>query len=81
MALQLGALREALEDAGASHEKSAKAAEELEGYDARLGGIETRLAVLTWMAGAGMALTLLVLGSTIALWTKLGEISGRLMSS
>ena len=51
MALQLGALREALLSAGADPEKADRAAEELAGYETRLGGIEPRLAVLTWMVG------------------------------
>jgi hypothetical protein len=41
MALQLGALREALLDAGASPDKANKAAEELASYETRLAGIET----------------------------------------
>jgi hypothetical protein len=61
MALQLGALREALIDAGASAEKADKASEELAGYENRLAGIDTRLTLLTWMAGFNLALTLGVL--------------------
>jgi hypothetical protein len=40
--------------------------------------IETRLAVLTWMVGANVALTLIVVGSLFALWSKLGDMSGQL---
>lgn len=61
MALQLGALRDALIEAGATQEKADKAAEELAGYETRLAGIDTRLAVLTWMVGANLALTLAVI--------------------
>lgn len=43
MALQLGALREALVHAGAKPELAAKAAEELAGYENRLSAIEQRL--------------------------------------
>ena len=57
MALQLGALREALLDAGASQEKANKAAEELASYETRLAGIETKLAVLVWMVGFNLAMT------------------------
>ena len=57
MALQLGALREALLDAGASPEKANKAAEELAAYETRLAGIETKLAVLVWMVGFNLAMT------------------------
>lgn len=57
MALQLGALREALVEAGASPEKAAKAAEELAGY-AR---IRPDLSQLKWWV-AGCVYALLVLG-------------------
>ncbi len=43
VALQLGALRDALIDAGASPPKADKAAEELAGYESRLGSIEVKL--------------------------------------
>jgi hypothetical protein len=43
MALQLGALREALLDAGAQPAKAERAAEEVAGYETRFGGIEARL--------------------------------------
>lgn len=57
MALQLGALRDALLEAGASPAKADKAAEELAGYESRLSGIEARLAVLTWMVGFNLVMT------------------------
>lgn len=47
------------------------------GYDNRLAAIDTRLAVLTWMAGANLTLTLLLAGTVFAVWSKLGEISGQ----
>lgn len=78
MALQLGATREAFIAAGAPPEKASAAAEELAGYDSRLAGVETRLAVLTWMAGANLGLTLLVLGSLFALWSKLGDVAAQI---
>ncbi len=78
MALQLGALRNALLEAGATADKADKAAEEVAGYDNRIAGVETRLAVLTWMAGANLALTLLLFGSVFALWSRLGDIAGQL---
>ena len=62
MALQLGALRDALLDAGASTEKAEKAAEELASYENRLARIETRLEVLTWMVGFVLVI------STATLW-------------
>jgi hypothetical protein len=55
MALQLGALREALIEAGATPEKASKAAEEVAGYD-------RDLYLLKWMVGG-----LYVLGAP-ALW-------------
>jgi hypothetical protein len=66
MALQLGALLDALEDAGASKEKATKAAEELAGYENRLASIDTRLSVLTWMAGTNLVLTAGVLWRLLA---------------
>lgn len=46
MALQLGALRDALEEAGASDAMARAAAEEVAAYENRLVGIEQRLAEL-----------------------------------
>jgi hypothetical protein len=73
MALQLGILRDALAEAGASPESARKAAEEVAGYEKRLSGVETRLAVLdskvdrlAWMAGVNIALTLPILGKTFS---------------
>lgn len=51
MALQLGALRDALLDAGASPDKANKAAEEAASYESRLASIESRLTLLAWMVG------------------------------
>jgi hypothetical protein len=64
--LQLGALREALLEAGASPDKANKAAEELASYETRLAGIETKLAVLVWMVGFNLAMTLAVLWRVFA---------------
>jgi glutathione S-transferase len=69
MALQLGALRDALISAGADVGKAAKAAEELAGYENRLAGIDTRLTVLTWAVGA--TATLLVAIGAPMLWLLL----------
>ena len=55
MAMQLGALRDALVRAGAGDDYVARAAEEVATYDTRLSSIDTRLAVLTWMVGATFA--------------------------
>lgn len=78
MALQLGALRNALLEAGASEDKADRAAEEVASYETRLASIESRLSVLTWMAGANITLVLLILGSQLTLWAKLSELATRL---
>ncbi len=78
MALQLGSLRNALLEAGATPDKADRAAEEVASFDSRISGVETRLAVLTWMAGANLGLTLLLLGTAFALWSKLGELGGQI---
>jgi hypothetical protein len=79
VAIQLGALRTALLEAGASVEKAEKAAEEGASYETRLAGIESRVSVLTWMVGANVGLTILVIGALVTLSSKLGEISGQLV--
>ncbi len=61
MALQLCALRDALLEAGASPDSARKASEEVAGYEGRLAAIDSRLSVLTWMAGTNIALTVAVL--------------------
>lgn len=61
MALQLGALRDALIDAGAAVDKADKAAEEAAGYETRLSGIEADLRVLKWMVGTLYPLVLAIL--------------------
>jgi len=67
MALQLGALRDALEDAGAQPDKAAKAAEELAGYENEFSRVQQLLTsirgdinLLRWMVGANFALTVAV---------------------
>ena len=68
MALQLGALREALLHPG-DPDLAAKAAEELAAYDTRLNGIDTKLAVLLALV---TTLTGLALGS---LWLSFSILS------
>ena len=74
MALQLGALRAALLDAGAKPETADRAAEELAG----LSQVDTRLKHMDWKINAIMAVVVLMLGSQLLLWSKVGEISGQL---
>lgn len=78
MALMLGALRDALIDAGAKPDKADRAAEELAGYENRLASVDTRLAVLTWMVGINVTLSLLLIGAAFSMWSRLGDISGAL---
>ena len=78
MAMQLGALRTALLEAGVSADKADKAAEEGAAYETRLAGPETRVAALTWMVASNIGLTVLVIGGLVTLALKLGEISGQL---
>jgi hypothetical protein len=73
MALQLGALREALIEAGASPEKANQAAEEVASYENRLAGVETKLVgldgkvnLLTWMVTFNLAMTLAILWRVFA---------------
>jgi hypothetical protein len=61
MTLQLGALRDALIEAGASTETAGKAADELAGYENQLAKIESTLKVHTWM----LSLILVVLVSPV----------------
>jgi len=72
MALQLGALREALEDAGADTAKAQKAAEEVAAYENRLGSLDTRMerlegrmTLLQWMMATNIAITVAVLGKLL----------------
>jgi hypothetical protein len=61
MALQLGALREALIEAGASADKANQAAEEVASYEGRLAKLESKLDLLTWMVGFNLVMTVGVL--------------------
>jgi hypothetical protein len=59
MAVQLGALRDALE---ASSTPTDKAAEEAAGHENRLAKVESDLLLPKWMVATNIALTLLVSG-------------------
>ena len=74
MALQMGSLRDALLDAKVSPELASKAAEEVAAYENSI----TRLTTLVQIV---IALVSALLISQVALWTKLGEISGQLARS
>jgi hypothetical protein len=81
MALQLGALREALIEAGASTDKADKAAEEVASYENRLAGIETKLVrldgkvnLLTWMVGFNLAMTVGLFWFVVKVAGKVGAL-------
>ena len=78
MALQLGALRDALIDAGASDDKANKASEELAGYETRVGRMEGKLTLLLWAVGMNVAATLAVFGVLVPISRQLSEISAQL---
>jgi hypothetical protein len=62
MAVQLGALRDALEASSTPTDKAAKAAEEAAGHENRLAKVESDLLLPKWMVATNIALTLLVSG-------------------
>jgi hypothetical protein len=73
VALQLGALRTALLDAGASPDKADDAAEEVAAYENRLASIdnrmdrlEGRMTLLQWMMATNLVVTLGVLWRLLA---------------
>lgn len=72
MPTMISEVYDALVEAGASEEKARKAAEAVAAYDQRFAGIETRLvelsgrvALLQWMLGTNIVLTLGVLWKLI----------------
>jgi hypothetical protein len=77
MALQLGALREALLEAGASAGKADAAAEKVASYERDMAGIRADLKVLKGIGGTLITLVILVLGGQVALWAKIADIVAR----
>ena len=65
-------------NAGATEELASKAGTEVATDETRLAGVETRLSTLTWMVSFNLSLTLLLLGTGLTLWSKLGEIGAQL---
>lgn len=61
MALQLGALRDALIEAGASPEKADKAAEEVATYERDMADIRADLRLLKWGQSVTLAATVAIL--------------------
>ncbi len=71
MALQLGALRDALVEAGVSEANAKAASEEVAGY-------ENRLTRLTTMVQAMIAIGMLLLASQGTIWLELGKLSSKI---
>lgn len=71
MSLMFGKLYSALKSAGVSEETAEAAAAELAGYETRLAKVGTDLAVLKWMVGTNIALTLFSLGLLYQVLTRL----------
>ena len=71
MALMPGKLYDALVAGGRPPDKAREAAEEAATYGNRLAGIETRLSVLTCMAGPLVVLALFQLGALLNIMTRL----------
>jgi hypothetical protein len=69
-ALQLGALRDALIEAGATDANAKAAAEEVAGY-------ENRLIRLKTMVQAMIAIGMLLLASQGAIWPEIGKLDGK----
>lgn len=65
MALQLGALRDALLDAGAAPDKADKASEEAAGYEREIAAIRSDVRLLTWMVGLLYAPVLAILAKLL----------------
>lgn len=61
MSTMISKVYDALKEAGASEEKSRKAAEAIANYENRFSRIESDLAVLKWMVGFNLAMTTAVL--------------------
>ncbi len=61
MALMNEELYSALLEAGATDDKARAAARSVADYDARLGRVESGLAVVKWMIGFNLAMTVAIL--------------------
>lgn len=64
MTTMLAEVHDAFKDAGASDDKARAAASAMADYENRFQKIEVDTAVLKWMVGANIALTLSVLAKT-----------------
>jgi len=61
MAMMMRQLYSALRAAGADDDSASRAAEEVANYDNRINKVESDLALLKWMVGTNIALTLTIL--------------------
>jgi hypothetical protein len=74
MALQLGATRDALINAGADVDLANKASEEIAGYENRISAIERRLTLLQWMMGIQIAVSLGIGAMVFRILAILGHV-------
>jgi hypothetical protein len=77
MATMISEVYDALKEAGASEEKARKAAEAIAAYEARFQRIETDLAVLKWMVGTNIAITLVGTSIVVGLLLNVAKIVGQ----
>jgi hypothetical protein len=75
MTVMITEMYDALKDAGASEEKSRKAAEVVADYDSRLASIDAKLSVALWAGGLMFAA---ILTSQAAIWIAQGRLDGHL---
>jgi hypothetical protein len=75
MALQMGALRDALISAGADVDKATKAAEEAASYETRLASIDAKMSAALWVGGLLFAA---VLTGQALMWHSIGKVDGHL---
>ena len=66
MATMVSEVYDALREAGASEEKSRKAAEAIAAYENRFARIDGDLSLLKWMAGFNLAFTLAIMRRVFA---------------
>jgi len=78
MTTMIAEIYDALIDAGASEEKSRKAAEAVATYDNQMALIGTRLGMLRTATQIVSGAVVLILISQVALWSEMGKIDGHL---
>ena len=78
MALMVTEVYDALRAANVPDEKARQAAAALAGYEPRLGRIEQRVAVLTWMVATNIGLSITMLAALGGIYLRLFDIAARL---